>query len=112
MWNAKNIGSFLSEFLLESLLEAQTPEAEDIDSQHYQHLLTDDIVSEHAACELFSTIDLPDAFHQVANDPDSHPLMNIQLPPCLCLWRWFLQEINQGPQLLQRDIDATCESLR
>lgn len=42
--------------------------------------LTEDIVAEQARCELFSTIDLRDAFHQVALDPESRPITNIQMP--------------------------------
>ena len=74
--------------------------------------LTEDIVAEQAKCELFSTIDLRDAFHQVALDPESRPITNIQMPGGLWQWTVVPQGINVGPALLQRDIDATCAGVQ
>jgi hypothetical protein len=74
--------------------------------------LTEKIVAEQARCELFSTIDLRDAFHQVALDPQSRPITNIQMPGGLWQWTVVPQGINVGPALLQRDIDATCSTVQ
>ena len=71
--------------------------------------LTEDITAEMAACELFTTLDLRDAFHQVALHEDSRWVTCIQLPGGLWQWRVVPQGINVGPALLQRDIDATCK---
>ena len=73
--------------------------------------LTENITAEMAACELFSTMDLKDAFHQVALDESSRWITCIQLPGGLWQWRVVPQGINVGPALLQRDIDATCEAV-
>ena len=51
-----------------------------IQADSYPLPLTEDIVSEQAQCEVFSTVDLRDAFHQVALHPSSRPITNIQLP--------------------------------
>jgi hypothetical protein len=82
-----------------------------IQPDSYPLPLTEEIVSEQACCEIFSTIDLKDAFHQVALDPSSRQITNIQLPGGLWQWRVVPQGINVGPALLQRDIDATCRSV-
>ena len=74
--------------------------------------LTEDIVAEQARCEIFSTIDLRDAFHQVALDTSSRPITNIQMPGGLWQWTVVPQGINVGPALLQRDIDATCSKVQ
>ena len=67
----------------------------------------EEIVAEQAKCEIFSSIDLRDAFHQVALDPESRPITNVQMPGGLWQWTVVPQGINVGPPLLQRDIDAT-----
>jgi hypothetical protein len=74
--------------------------------------LTEEIVAEQAKCTLFSTIDLRDAFHQVALAEESRPVTNVQLPGGLWQWRVVPQGINVGPALLQRDIDATCAAVK
>ena len=80
-----------------------------IQADSYPLPLTEDIVSEQAQCEVFSTIDLRDAFHQVALDPASRPITNIQLPGGLFQFTVVPQGINNGPALLQRDVDSTCQ---
>jgi hypothetical protein len=74
--------------------------------------LTEEIVAEQARCEIFSTIDLRDAFHQVALDESCRGVTNIQMPGGLWQWTVVPQGINVGPALLQRDIDATCAPIR
>ena len=71
--------------------------------------LMEEIVAEQAKCELCSTIDLRDAFHQVALDPASRPITNVQMPGGMQQWTVVPQGINNGPPLLQRDIDSTCK---
>jgi hypothetical protein len=74
--------------------------------------LTEDLVSIQSKAELFSTIDLRDAFHQVALDPASRPITNVHLPGGLWQWTVVPQGISVGPALLQRDIDATCRAIQ
>jgi len=83
-----------------------------IQTDSYPLPLTEEIVCEQARCEIFSTIDLKDAFHQVALDEQSRQITNIHLPGGLWQWKVVPQGINVGPALLQRDIDATCQPLR
>ena len=82
-----------------------------IHQDSYPLPLTENIVAEMAACELFSTIDLRDAFHQVALDEESRWITCIQLPGGLWQWRVVPQGINVGPALIQRDIDSTCSPI-
>jgi len=70
--------------------------------------LMEEIVAEQAKCELFSTVYLRDAFHQVALDPSSRPITNVQMPSGLWQWSVVPQGINNRPQVLQREIDSTC----
>jgi hypothetical protein len=74
--------------------------------------LTEEIVAEQAKCDIFSTIDLRDAFHQVALDETCRGVTNIQMPGGLWQWTVVPQGINVGPALQQRDIDATCAPVR
>ena len=83
-----------------------------IQPDSYPLPLTEEIVCEQSKSELFSTIDLRDAFHQVALAEESRPVTNIHLPGGLWQWTVVPQGINVGPALLQRDIDATCQPLR
>ena len=82
-----------------------------IQPDSYPLPLTEEIVSEQAKCMLFSTVDLRDAFHQVTLDPKSRPITNIQLPGGLYQWTVVPQGINNGPPLLQREIDHTCKAV-
>ena len=67
--------------------------------------------AEMAGCELFTTLDLRDAFHQVGLHEESRWVTCIQLPGGLWQWRVVPQGINVGPALLQRDIDSTCKAV-
>ena len=81
-----------------------------IQPDSYPLPLMEEIVAEQAKCELFTTVDLRDAFHQVALDPASRPITNVQMPSGLWQWAVVPQGINNGPPLLQRDIDSTCKA--
>ena len=83
-----------------------------IQPDSYPLPLAEEIVCEQAKCEVFSTIDLRDAFHKVALDEQSRPVTNIHLPGGLWQWTVVPQGINVGPALLQREIDATFQPVR
>lgn len=71
-----------------------------------------DILVQQGGCDIFSTMDIRDAFHQVFLDESSRPVTCIQLPGGLFQWTVVPQGVKTGPPLLQRDVDCTLEPVQ
>ena len=71
-----------------------------------------DILVQQGGCDIFSTMDIRDAFHQVYLDEASRPITCIQLPGGLFQWAVVPQGVKTGPPLLQRDVDCTLDPVQ